>query len=197
MADPAGIRPPLTSLGRRRFLAAIAGGLLAAPLAAEAQSPGKLYRIGFLSGGSAVAARPLVEQFRQGLRELGYVEGQNTIIEYRWAEGQLDRLPQFATDLVRLVPDLILVTAAQPAVAAHDATASIPIVMVNVGDPVYLGFAASLSRPGKNLTGLTSFGPELAQKQLELFEGSGPEHQTHRGPDQPGQPAGSSVAEAS
>ena len=163
------------SLERRRFLVAIAGGLLAAPLAAEAQQAGKVYRIGFLSGSSAVASRRHLEQFRLGLRELGYVEGQNIIIEYRWAEGQQDRLPQLAPDLVRIAPDLIVAVTALSAMAARNATASIPIVMVNGGDPVTLGLAASLARPGKNLTGLTSFSPELAGKRLALLKELVPE----------------------
>ena len=163
-------------MDRRSFIGTVVGGLLAAPpLAVEAQQAGKVYRIGFLSGGPAAAFKSFVEQFRQGLRELGYVEGQNIIIEYRWAEGQLNRLPQLAIDLARIAPDLIVAVAAQSAVAAHNATTSIPIVMVNVGDPVYLGLATSLARPGKNLTGLTSFGPELAGKQLELLKEVVPE----------------------
>jgi putative ABC transport system substrate-binding protein len=162
-------------LDRRTFLAGTGAVLLAAPLAAEAQRAAKVYRIGFLSGSSAAASKVFVEQFRQGLRELGYVEGQNIIIEYRWADGQPGRLPQLATDLVRIVPDLIVAATSQPAMAAHNATASIPIVMINVGDPVYLGLATSLARPGKNLTGLTSFGPELATKQLALLKEVVPE----------------------
>ena len=118
---------------RRTFLALLPGSLRAAPLAAEAQQAPKVYRIGFLSGGTATAS-PFVEQFRQGLRDLGYVEGQNIIIEYRWAEGQLNRLPQLATDLVRIAPNLIVATASQAALAARDATTSIPIVMVDRRD---------------------------------------------------------------
>jgi ABC-type uncharacterized transport system substrate-binding protein len=162
-------------LGRRAFLAGSGAVLLAAPLTAQAQQAAKVYRIGFLSGGSAAASKPFAEQFRQGLRELGYVEGQNLIIEYRWAEGQLDRLPQLARDLARIAPDLIVAWASQSAIAAHNATTSIPIVMVNVGDPVYLGLTTSLARPSKNLTGLTSFGPELAAKQLSLLKEAVPE----------------------
>jgi putative tryptophan/tyrosine transport system substrate-binding protein len=160
---------------RRRFMAVIAGGLLAAPLAIEAQQAGKVYRIGFLSGSTAVASRPHLEQLRLGLRELGYVDGQSIIIEYRWAEGQQDRLPQLATDLVRIAPDLIVAVTALSAMAARNATASIPIVMVNAGDPVALGLAASLARPGKNLTGLTSLTPELAGKRLALLKELVPE----------------------
>jgi putative tryptophan/tyrosine transport system substrate-binding protein len=161
--------PQEPSIERRTFMTLLSGGLLAVPLAAEAQRAGKIYRIGFLSGSSAAASKSFMEQFRQGLRQLGYVEGQNIIIEYRWADGQQDRLPELATDLVRIAPDLIVAAAAQGAVAAHNATTSIPIVMVNVGDPVYLGLTTSLGRPSKNLTGLTSFGPELAAKQLSLL----------------------------
>jgi ABC-type uncharacterized transport system substrate-binding protein len=162
-------------IDRRTFLAGTGAVLLAAPFAAEGQQAGKVYRIGFLSGGSAVASKSFVQQFRQGLRELGYVEGQNIVIEYRWAEGQVDRLPQLATDLVRIAPDLIVAVAAQGAVAAHNATTSIPIVMVNVGDPVYLGLTTSLGRPSKNLTGLTSLGPELSGKTLGLLKEVVPE----------------------
>ena len=162
-------------LDRRTFLAGTGVVLLAAPFTVQAQQAAKVHRIGFLSGSTAAASKSFVEQFRQGLRDLGYVEGQNIIIEYRWAEGQLDRLPQLATDLVRIAPDLIVAATSQPAMAAHNATASIPIVMVNVGDPIYLGLAASLARPGKNLTGLTSFGPELAAKQLSLLKEVVPE----------------------
>jgi putative ABC transport system substrate-binding protein len=155
---------------RRAFIGTLAGALLAAPRAAGAQQAKKVWRIGFLSGSSAAASKSFVEEFQQGLRELGYVEGQNIVIEFRWAEGQPSRLPQLATDLVRIAPDLIVAATSQPAMAAHNATVSIPIVMVNVGDPVYLGLATSLGRPGKNLTGLTSFGPELAAKQLALLK---------------------------
>ena len=162
-------------IDRRTFLAGTGAVLVTAPFTAQAQPAAKVYRIGFLSGSSPAAAKPFVEQFRQGLRQLSYVEGQNIHIEYRWAEGQLNRLPQLATDLVRIAPNLIVAAASQAAVAARDATTSIPIVMVNVGDPVYLGLAASLGRPGKNLTGLTSFGPELAAKQLSLLKEVVPE----------------------
>jgi len=162
-------------MSRRAFVASLTGGLLAAPLTTEAQQAGKVYRIGFLSGSSAVASRRHLEQFRSGLRDLGYVEGQNIIIEYRWAEGQQDRLPDLATDLVRIAPDLIVAITALSAMAARNATASIPIVMVNAGDPVTLGLAASLARPGKNLTGLTSFTPELAGKRLALLKELVPE----------------------
>jgi putative ABC transport system substrate-binding protein len=157
-------------MDRRRFLLTSLAGAVAVPVVAEAQQAGKMFRIGFLSGSSAVASRPFVEQLRLGLRELGYVEGQNIVIEYRWAEGQQNRLPELATELVGISPQLIVAATSQPAMALHKATSSIPVVMVNVGDPVFLGLATSLARPSKNFTGLTSFGPELAAKQLEFLK---------------------------
>ena len=169
-ASPSWSAQLVANLDRRTFLSALSGSLLAAPLAAEAQPAGKVYRIGVLSGSSAVASKSNVEQFRLGLRELGYVESQNLIIEYRWADGQQSKLPQLATDLVRIAPDVLVVATSQPAIAVQTATTSIPVVMVNVGDPVYLGLATSLARPGRNFTGLTSFGPELAAKQIALLK---------------------------
>jgi len=163
---------------RRAFLGTLTGGLLAAPLAAGAQQPTrKLPLIGFLSGSSPVGANAKLpmEEFRRGLREVGLVEGQNVIVEYRWAEGQHSRLPALASDLVQLSPDVIVAATSPSAVAAHRATASIPIVMVNVGDPVALGLAASFARPGRNVTGLSSFGLETGGKQLALVKEVVPE----------------------
>jgi putative ABC transport system substrate-binding protein len=159
------------------FLSTLTGSLLAAPLGAEAQpQAGRVPRIGFLSGGSPVGLQVVVvEEFRRGLREVGLVEGQNVVVDYRWAEGQQSRLPELAMDLVRLTPDVIVAATSPSAMAAYRATASIPIVMVNVGDPVGLGLAASLVRPGKNVTGLSSFAVELAAKQLALFKEVVPE----------------------
>jgi len=107
-------------IDRRAFITMVSGSILATPLAAEAQQAGKVWRIGFHSGGTAAAAKPAVEQFRQGLRELDYVEGQNITIEYRWADGQLERLPQLATDLARLGTDLIVAVASQAALATRE-----------------------------------------------------------------------------
>jgi len=106
---------------RRTFISGITFGFLAAPLAAEAQSSGTAHRIGFLAGGSPGPSAPSLEQFRQGLRDLGYIEGQNIVIEYRWAEGKLDRLPELAADLVRLKVDLIVAPVSNAAQAAHQA----------------------------------------------------------------------------
>ncbi len=138
---------------RRAFMGTLAGGLLAAPLAAEAQEARKVARIGVLNSGSPPA--PFVESFKQGLRELGYVEGRNISIEYRWAEGRNERLPGLAADLVRLKVDVI-VASSQAAVAAKQATTAIPIVMPIITDPVRLGLVASLARPGGNATGFAT-----------------------------------------
>ncbi|MGE5817661.1 MAG: ABC transporter substrate-binding protein, partial [Deltaproteobacteria bacterium] len=136
----------------------------------RAQQPAKVPRIGFLIASSASANSARVEAFRQGLRELGYVEGKNIIIESRYAEGRVDRLPALAADLVRLKVDIIL--SAGPAVPrpASKATKTIPIVMAQDGDPVANGFVASLARPGGNITGLSTLAPELSGKQLELLK---------------------------
>ena len=150
--------------------------LLAAPLAAEAQPTGKVYRIGYLSSGSATVSNPNLEAFRQGLRELGWAEGQNIVIEYRSAEGRVDRLPALAAELVRLKVDVIVAAPAAPAVAAKNATGTVPIVMANVGDPVGLGLIASLARPGGNVTGLSwSVGVDTVGKALQLLKETVPE----------------------
>ena len=143
--------------------------LALAPRFTEAQPAGNVRRIGFLSVGSAEADRGFVEELHRGLRERGYVEGQNLHIEYRWAEGKADRLPGLVTDLIRLRVELIVAYASPAARAAHQATRTIPIVMVGVGNPIELGLATSLARPGGNVTGFTSYGPDLTPKQLELL----------------------------
>ena len=130
--------------------------------------PTKVPRIGFLGGTSAQSAR--IEPFRQGLRELGYVEGKNIVIEWRHHEGKQDRLPVLAAELVRLKVDIIITVGPPAARAAKEVTATIPIVMMQVGDPVGSGFVASLARPGGNITGLSSLAPELSGKRLELLK---------------------------
>src|ERR1700757_820433 len=144
--------------------------LFALCVSADAQQPKKVPRIGFLVASSASANSARVEAFRQGLRELGYVEGKNIIIESRFAEGKTDCLPALAADLVRLKVDVIV--SAGPAVTrpASEATKTIPIVMAQDGDPVANGFVASLARPGGNITGLASLAPEISGKQLELLK---------------------------
>jgi putative tryptophan/tyrosine transport system substrate-binding protein len=153
---------------RRVFVGTLAGGLLAAPLAA--QQAGKVYRIGYLGTSSPSLEQHLVEAFRQRLRELGYIEGQNITIEYRWAEGHDDRLPGQAAELVRLKADVIVTTGTPGTLAAMQATKTIPIVMTSSGDAVLAGLVASLARPGGNVTGLTLFGPELEGKRMELLK---------------------------
>ena len=152
------------------LIAVLALGVLSAPPSSGAQQPGKLPRVGFLGATTSAATIHLVEAFRQGLRALGYVEGQNIAIEYRFAEGRLDRLPDLASELVRLKVDVIVATVAPVAVAAKNATGAIPIVMVAVADPVGLGLVASLARPGGNITGLSNVAVELGAKQLEILK---------------------------
>jgi putative ABC transport system substrate-binding protein len=153
-------------MDRRTFFGTLAGGLLAAPLAAEAQQT-KIARVGLLEP-SSLPGRS--EAFRQGLRELGYVEGQSIIIERRSAEGVLDRLPDLAADLVRRKVDVIAAAAMPAAVAARNATKTIPIVMLGVGDPVGSGLVTSLASPGGNVTGTTAHGPEVVGKQIQLLK---------------------------
>jgi putative ABC transport system substrate-binding protein len=158
-------------MDRRRFLLTSLAGALAGPRAAEAQQAGKVYRIGFLSAISPTALSRSAEAFRQGLHELRWVEGQNFIIDYRYAEGRFDRLADLAAELVRLKVDVIVAGATPVAVAAQNATGTIPIVMFGVGDPVGLGLIASLARPGGNVTGLAfSVGLDTFGKGLELLK---------------------------
>ena len=137
---------------------------------AEAQQPTKVPRIGYLAGTSASGQSARIEAFRQGLRELGYVEGKNIVIEYRYAEGKLDRLPALAAELVRLKVDVIVTAGPAATRAAKEATITIPIVMAQDTDPVGNGFVASLARPGGNITGLSTLAPEISGKQLELLK---------------------------
>jgi putative tryptophan/tyrosine transport system substrate-binding protein len=158
-------------IDRRTFLAGTGAVLLAAPLAAEAQQAGKVARIGYLEFGSAAPGTPLLEAFRQGLRERGWVEGQNLTIEVRYAEGKQDRLPEFAVDLVNLKVDLIFASTTPAAVAAKQATTTIPIVIGFVADPIGSGLVPRLARPGGNITGWTHLaGLELNAKRLEILK---------------------------
>src|SRR5262245_46669572 len=135
---------------------------------AQAQQPKKVPRIGVLWLYSPAIASPFAEAFRQGLRELGYIEGKNIFLEYRHAEGKYDRLPSLAAELVRLNVDIIVTASTQAAQATQQATRSIPIVMTNVSDPVESGLVGSLAHPGGNVTGLSLMHPELSGKRLEL-----------------------------
>jgi putative ABC transport system substrate-binding protein len=152
---------------RVALAAAVALGLLVTPFVAAAQKPAKPYRVGYLETG---AVRPRAwEAFRERLRQLGYVEGQTVAFEVRWADGQLDRLPELAAELVRLKVDAIVTAGSPAARAAKNATTSIPIVMATGGDPVALGLVATLARPGGNVTGLTTLSRELSGKRLQLL----------------------------
>jgi putative ABC transport system substrate-binding protein len=155
---------------KRREFISLVGAAAAWPLAARAQQVGKTPQIGYLGVSSPSLEPHYVEAFRQKLRELGHVEGKNIAIEYRWAEGQDDRLPNLTSELVRLKPDVIVTTGTPGAVAAMQATKTIPIVMASSADPVGSGLVASLARPGGNVTGFTILGPELEGKRLELLK---------------------------
>jgi putative ABC transport system substrate-binding protein len=145
--------------------------LLAAPLVAAAQPLMHVHRIGALSGQSTTPGQsPFVEVFLDGMRTLGYVEGQNLVLEYRGVAGQFERFPALAAELVRLRVEVIVAQGTPAALAAKDATTTIPIVMVGVGDPVGSGLVASLARPGSNLTGVSLQAPELIGKQLEFLK---------------------------
>jgi putative ABC transport system substrate-binding protein len=150
---------------RRALLVGFATGLLRPPVAA-AQTAAKTPRIGFLSPS---ATSPLSEGFREGLRDLGYVEGQNVLIVYRWAEGRFDRLPDLAAELVRENVEVIVAQVTQASLAARNATRTIPIVMMSVGDPVGAGLVGSLSRPGGNVTGTSGETTAVVGKSLQLL----------------------------
>jgi putative ABC transport system substrate-binding protein len=161
-------------MDRRAFGGTAACFLLASPLAALAQQEGKIWRIGVLWPGSASPPNSRIEAFRQGLRELGYVEGRNVEMVYRYAEGDYARLPALAADLVRLKVDVILGAGAPAVSAAQKATTTIPIVIGTAGDPVGTGFARSLARPGGNITGLSDLSSDLGSKLLDLLIGAVP-----------------------
>jgi len=152
---------------RRGFIGALAGGLLAVPLAAEAQQSSSILRIGYLSGAEPGSRE---EALRQGLRELGYVEGRNIVIAWRFAEGQEGRLAGLAGDLVRLGVAVIVADGTRVIRALQSATRTIPIVMIAANDPVRSGLVASLAHPGGNITGLANIAPELAGKRRELLK---------------------------
>lgn len=151
---------------------------LTLPLAAEAQQTAKVSRVGWLSPGSSTSDENFLAAFRDGLRELGWVVGQNIAIESRWAEGKFERLPDLAAELVRLKVDVIVASVTQASLAAKHATGTIPIVMVGVGDPVGSGLVASLARPGGNVTGPSSMLAEVSGKQLALLKEAVPKAST-------------------
>jgi ABC-type uncharacterized transport system substrate-binding protein len=155
---------------RRTFLETLLGGLFAAPLASEAQQTGKVWRVGYLDGTSANTTPALLEAFRDGLRELGYIEGKNLVMEYRWAEGRYEQLPSMAAELARIPVDVIVCVGDPVILAAKQASSTIPIVMASVGDPLGRGFVASLARPGGNITGVSNLAVALSGKWLEILK---------------------------
>jgi putative ABC transport system substrate-binding protein len=155
---------------RRQFITLVGGAAVAWPVAARAQQSTRVYRIGFVSMLSADSLPQRLEAFRAGLREFGYQEGRNIVIEYRWANGQYERLPALFAEMVRLNVDAIVTHGTPAALAAKQVTNTIPIVMAAIADAEASGVVASLARPGGNVTGLTFFNPELAAKRLELLK---------------------------
>jgi putative ABC transport system substrate-binding protein len=161
-------------IDRRTFIGTLAGGLLAAPLAAEAQDAGKVYRVGYIGPRSVatIISDPVqpFNSFRREMRQRGYVEGQNLVLELRTVEGRLERVSEVVGELVRLNADVIVAVSGPVIQAAQQVTRTIPIVMLGVGDPVATGLVASLARPGGNVTGLSQLSPELSGKRLDLLK---------------------------
>jgi len=155
-------------MNRRAFLGAL--GLIAAPLVAEAEERAKVRRIGFLGTNSPAEYPDLLGAFRQGLGDLGYVDGQNIAIEYRWAEGRVERFSDIAVELVGLKVDVIVATSSPLALAARNATRTTPIVFVTAADPVGQGLVAAIARPGGNVTGCSLLAPEIVAKQLQMLK---------------------------
>jgi putative ABC transport system substrate-binding protein len=155
---------------RRRLVLGLMAGALTVPHASFAQQPAKSARIGFLAPASPQVLYTRLQAFRDGLRELGYVEGKNLQLEVRWGEGKLERLPTLAAELVQANVDVIVAATSPAVVAAHEATRTVPIVMPVSSDPVGDGLVASLARPGGNITGLSLMAPELGQKRLQLLQ---------------------------
>ena len=169
-------------LNRRAFLLGPLCAVPGRPLVAAAQQTAMPRRVGWLSAASATSDPHNIDAFQHKLRELGWVEGQNVVVEYRWTEGHSDRLTKMAQELVRLKVDVIVAPSPGPVVAARQATQDIPIVMVFGPDPVELGLVSSLARPDGNITGVTSLSADLAAKQIELFrEKDWQPGQRHRG----------------
>ena len=147
--------------------------LLGLSVSAEAQQTKKIHRIGLLVAGSSSSTTTPVEGFQQALHDLGYVEGQNIIIEYRYAEGRQEQLPRLAAELVSLKSDIIVTTGTPPTLAIKNATESIPVIFASVADPVNSGLVTSLARPGGNITGFSTMNAGLSAKRLELLKGNG------------------------
>ncbi len=159
---------------RRKLIVALGASALTAPFGAYAQTQGKVWRIGLLGLASAQSFTRHIDALRAGLRESGYVEGKNIVIEYRWAEGDYARLPGLAVELAQLGVDVIVTHGTPGALAAKRATTTVPIVMAAIGDALAAGVVTSLARPGGNITGTTFFNPELAAKRLEIIRDAMP-----------------------
>ena len=157
-------------MNQKIFVLALGAMLFALCSPTDAQQTGKIFRIGILDGSTASGMAVLLDAFRQELSKLGWIEGKNIAIEYRFSEGKGDRLPQLAANLVRLNVDLIVTTGDPPALAAKGATKTIPIIMAHAVDPVGAGLVFSLGQPGANVTGSSSLGPELNSKRLEVLK---------------------------
>jgi ABC-type uncharacterized transport system substrate-binding protein len=159
-------------IDRRSFITSVAVTMLASPLVADAQPSGKVWRIGYLALGlrPTPGSSPVFDAFLQGLRELGYVDGRNVTLEIRHAEGRNDRFPWLASELVKLNLDVLVAESTPAAIAAKEASRTVPVVMVSVGDPVGAKLVDSLARPGGNVTGLSLVAPELSAKRLDLFK---------------------------
>jgi putative ABC transport system substrate-binding protein len=159
-------------MDRRTFFSTLTGGLLVAPFAAVAQPAGKVYRIGYLTSGfkEVPGSNPGLAPFSQSLRELGYVEGRNVTLEIRYAEGRTERFPALAAELANLKVDVLVAVSTPGALAAKQATSTIPIVMASVGEPVEVKLVDSLAHPGGNVTGLSLIAPQLAAKRLDLLK---------------------------
>ena len=170
MGEPGVSSEESRDMRRRITVVTLCAMLFALCGSVDAQQPAKISRIGYLEAPPASANLDRIEAFRQGLRELGYVEGKNIVIEWRSAEGKVDRLPVLASELVRLKVDIIVTNGPTSTRPAKEATVTIPIVMAQDNDPVGNGFVASLARPGGNITGLATLAPELSGKQLELLK---------------------------
>jgi putative ABC transport system substrate-binding protein len=161
-------------MDRRRFLLTALGGAFAAPLVAEAQPAGQMWRIGFLGAGTPTGWKAGVDAVRFGLRDLGYVEGRNMTMEYRWADNRYERIPELAAELVRLNPDVIITHGTPCTLALKRATQTIPIVISIIGNPIESGAVSSLARPGGNLTGSSFFSAEVTAKRLEILKTAQP-----------------------
>jgi putative tryptophan/tyrosine transport system substrate-binding protein len=157
-------------MNRREFITLLGGAAVAWPLVARAQQAGKVWRIGILDTTSVALNAANFDALRQGLRQHGYIEGQNLVIDYRSADGRVERFPDLAAELVHLKVDLIVTRGTPAVVAVKNATKTIPVVMAASGDPIGAGVVAGLARPGANVTGLSAFVTELQAKRLELLK---------------------------